>query len=162
VDIGWDALLQQALERPNEMGIEEALRPPVRRIAARTCPAVSIEDFDAFLRRLISAMGDAPRKSLIERLYILRAQLAGAKGDAVEERRLLETAWQSNPQGLDALMRLAYFALNEGELDTAERYAEELDHRIGLFHRETMRFTVAELRRFIEKERSEAQPRVRG
>lgn len=152
VAIDWDGLLAQASSRPNELGLEEVLRPVARLYAQDACKGVDIRRFDAFLVDMIRTLGDTKRPRIIERLHILRHTLAEAM-DAPDANDLLRAAIAANPEGLEALELLAYGELNAGRLDEAESLAVEFEQRIRDHHRVTILYKVDELREFIQQER---------
>ena len=148
----WHGLLRQAQERPQEMGIDEALRLVVGKVTAETCPAIAAEKLDGFVGNLVPVMEHAGRPEVVERLLILRHHLATHAGEPGTAASFLDAAIAANPKGLEALTLAAYAALNAGELERARKLAGELEARIDRYYAGSRAYVVQELRGYIAQE----------
>lgn len=149
-------LLQVARSRPNQKAIDEAMRPIVGRVLGGRCPSLSPQATDEFLADLIAAISTTLWKPNLERLTILRSEVALHQGDRSGWRSLLLRAAELDPRSVEALSVLAYGELNAGEFDAAERVAALIEQRLSAHHRASKLHQLDELRRQLAVARTEA------
>ena len=157
IDAGDEQILDHllsvlALDR-TQSGNVEVPRTIAKILISGDCPQLRAKSLDRFINRALLLVSGEVDPIVEERLLILRATIAEQEDSASTlVDGLLRQAIARNPQGTEALTRMAYKHLNRGETAAASRLADQIEQRIKEHGRATELFEVAELRSFISEE----------
>jgi hypothetical protein len=89
----------------------------------------------------------------VEKMLILRSHIAAFQNRTEQAISLLNAAAEINPQGLQAIHELAYYALNIDNLDIADKAIIQLQSRINRYSPHSQ-YDADELRGYLTEARA--------
>lgn len=150
--VQWQRMERQIEEKPGDMSIIGMLQYDAQGYLHHNCGGVDPEAFDLFLLHVVQIYQSKQMPVTVEQIFVLRSYVAKALNQTERVREVLNAGSLANPQGIIALSDLAYFELNNSNVELAESAINRLESRVNSWW-PTHRFEVDELHKYLDQEK---------
>jgi tetratricopeptide (TPR) repeat protein len=151
--VQWNKIEAQIRKRPSDIAIPGMLLFDTSALTTSNCHYLDIERFDEFLTTVADIYGENKMPDKVEKMLILRSHIAAFQNRTEQAISLLNAAAEINPQGLQAIHELAYYALNIDNLDIADKAIIQLQSRINRYSPHSQ-YDADELRGYLTEARA--------
>lgn len=127
--IDWEGAINALELNPAQIGADEALMQIAGRFLRHNCNHVSPSAVEKLLHSSLFVVAKAKLPEREERFMVLISWLRDAQGDPADAKAWLHRAAIVNPKGALALQRIAYDALNAGDIPEAQTAINEIRRR---------------------------------
>lgn len=162
--VHWDRMEAQIRDKPSDPWIISMLQFDANGYLKSNCRHVDPVRFDSFLTVVADIFRSNGMLGQAEQILVLRSYIAKYRKQPDKVREFLASGAQIHPEGVIALSDLAYFELNEGNLDAAATAIDQFDARVRIWA-PTRQFEAQELRGYLAqalREKSEAEMKPHG